>query len=58
MRLYLAAGVPLVWWVDPERRAVAVYRQGALVAELRDGDALDGEDVLPGFRLPVSDVFA
>ena len=24
---------------------------------LGDGDVLDGEDVLPGFRLPVSDVF-
>ena len=25
--------------------------------ELGDGDTLDGEDVLPGFRLPVADVF-
>ena len=58
MERYRRAGVPLVWWVDPERRIVTVYRQGKLVAERRDGDVLDGEDVLPGFRLPVGDVFA
>jgi hypothetical protein len=36
---------------------VAVYRHGVLVAELRDGDVLDGEDILPGFTLPVSQIF-
>ena len=56
--LYRKAGVPLVWWVDPKRRTVAVYRQGSLVAELGEGDALDGEDVLPGLRLPVAELFA
>ena len=56
--LYRRAGVPLIWWVDPERRTVAVYRHGELVAELGDGEVLDGEDILPGFRLAVAEIFA
>lgn len=56
--LYRRAGVALVWWVDPARRTVAVYRGGEFVAELGVGDILDGGDVLPGFRLPVADIFA
>jgi Uma2 family endonuclease len=56
--LYRKAGVPLVWWVDPKRRTVAVYRQGQLVAELGEADELDGEDILSGFRLPVAEIFA
>jgi Uma2 family endonuclease len=55
---YRRAGVPLVWWVDPKPRSVSVYRQGRLVAELMEGDELDGEDVLIGFRLPVADILA
>ena len=57
VRLYGEAGVPLLWWVYPDDRVVEVYRLGGLVATLRDGDMLDGEEVLPGFTLPVSDVF-
>jgi Uma2 family endonuclease len=54
---YRDAGVPLVWWVYPDERLVEVYRLGVLVATLREGDILDGENVLPGFTLPVSDIF-
>jgi hypothetical protein len=25
---------------------------------LKDGDTLEGEDVLPGFRIPVAEIFA
>jgi Uma2 family endonuclease len=53
--LYRRAGVPLVWWVDPERRTVAVDRHGELAAELGETDELDGGDVLPGFRLRVAE---
>ena len=57
-RLYRRAVVPLVWWVDPVRRTVAVYRDGHFVGEMGEGDELDGEPVLPGFRLPVAEIFA
>ncbi|MDP9363937.1 MAG: Uma2 family endonuclease [Chloroflexota bacterium] len=55
--LYLAAGVPLLWVAYPRRRVVRVHRPGREPVELGEGDVLDGEDVLPGFRLPVADVF-
>ena len=58
LELYRRAGVPLVWWVDPARRTVAVYRDGQLAAELGEGDELDGGDVLPGLRLAVAEIFA
>jgi Uma2 family endonuclease len=57
LALYLDARVPLVWWFDPEKRRVRVYRRGQFVAELDEGDVLDGEDILPGFRLPVTSIF-
>jgi Uma2 family endonuclease len=57
MERYRRAGVPLVWWIYPERRAVIVFRAGQQVAELREGDELDGGEVLPGFRLLVADIF-
>jgi Uma2 family endonuclease len=57
LRHYRNAGVPLVWWVYPDERQVEVFRLGVLVATLREGAMLDGEEVLPGFVLPVSDIF-
>jgi Uma2 family endonuclease len=54
---YRNAGVPLVWWVRPDDRSVEGYRHGQLVGIVREGDVLDGEDVLPGFVLPVGDIF-
>jgi Uma2 family endonuclease len=54
---YRDAGVPLVWWVYPDERQVEVYWRGVLIATLLEGDVLDGEDVLPGFSLPVSEIF-
>ena len=50
--------MPLVWWVYPERGAVVVFRAGQQVAELGESDALDGGEVLPGYRLPVAEIFA
>jgi Uma2 family endonuclease len=58
MALYRRAGVPLVWWIYPERRAVVVFRAGQQAAELGKGDELDGGEVLPGFRLLVAEIFA
>ena len=54
---YRTAGVPLVWVVSPEARTVQVYRPDGSSARLRADDELSGEDVLPGFRFAVSDLF-
>ncbi len=58
MALYRRAGVPLVWWVNPDRRTVTVYRDGEDLREFGEGDDLDGGEVLPGFRLAVAEIFA
>jgi len=55
---FLTAGVPLAWMVYPATRHVYVYHQGTPAHRLGPGDVLDGEDVLPGFSCPVSDIFA
>ena len=87
VRDYLAAGVRLVWVVDPRAWTVTVYRPGRPPRVVRTarparpgaaarpgappappaaaaprprrpaGDELVGEDVVPGFRVPVADLF-
>lgn len=54
---YLAAGSRLVWVVDARSRSVTVYRHRNEIRVLMEGDALDGADVLPDFRLEIADLF-
>lgn len=55
---YLANGSQLVWLVYPNYRLIEVYRLGADIEILGEEDTLTGGNVLPGFELPVRDVFA
>ncbi|MFN2417070.1 MAG: Uma2 family endonuclease [Pyrinomonadaceae bacterium] len=54
---WLGAGTRAVWIVDPGRRTVKVYRSGAEVMHLSEGDELDGGEVVPGFRCRVAEIF-
>ena len=54
---WITAGARLVWVVDPARRRARVHRCDGGEALLSAENALDGEDVLPGFRLPLSAIF-
>ncbi|MCS7016623.1 MAG: Uma2 family endonuclease [Gemmatales bacterium] len=54
---FLKAGVRLLWVVHPEARWVEVHRLGQRGEILRESDTLDGGDVIPGFRVPVRDLF-
>ena len=54
---YLESGTRLVWVVDPATRSVGAYRSRLDIRLLTEGDTLEGYDVLPGFRLPVSELF-
>ena len=54
---WLKAGVRLVWVVDSEKRAARVYRADGSEALLGPNETLDGEDVLPGFRCPLVDLW-
>ena len=53
---WLNAGSRLVWVIDPARRGAVIYRADGSVALLFEHDALDGEDVLPGFGCPLIEV--
>jgi Uma2 family endonuclease len=55
---WLAAGTRLVWLVSPKCRTVTVYRSRNDIAMLTEDDVLDGGDVVPGWTLPVRDIFA
>lgn len=56
---YLKVGVRLIWVIDPVRLKVQVHKALSPIEVLyaeRNGE-LDGEDVLPGFKLPLTRVF-
>ena len=55
---YLAAGCRLIWVLDTDRRFVEVHAPNRPVRAIREGDDLDGGDVVPGFRYALSDLFA
>jgi len=56
---YFTAGTKVVWDVDPRNRTVSVYRapapQEATVYKV--GQTAEAEPALPGWRLPVKDIF-
>ena len=54
---YLAAGIPLVWVIDPENEIVIIHRKDGSVTKLHRNDDLTGEDVLPGFTCKVAELF-
>ena len=55
---YFLSGTRLVWFVDPEARTVQVYTSPDDWVTLTERDTLDGGDVLPGFALPLKELFA
>jgi Uma2 family endonuclease len=55
---YFSTGVQLVWEVDAIARTVAVYTTPDQVTVLTEADTLTGGDVLPGFTLRLSELFA
>lgn len=54
---YFDNGSHLAWVVNPEEQIVLIYHSQQPEKLLRKGDSLDGEDIVPGFSLPVSDLF-
>ena len=55
---WLEHGTRLVFIVNPRRQTVAVHRPGQPVRVLGLDDVLDGEDVVPGWALPVRELFS
>lgn len=54
---YFEAGVRMVWLMEPRRRTVRVRKPDGTDRLLSEDDELDGDDVLPGFRIRVRKLF-
>lgn len=57
VRDFFRAGIPLVWVLHPDLREVQVFRPDGSSYPVREGETLDGGDVLPGFSCPVAALF-
>jgi len=55
---YFAAGVKLVWYIDPQTREARVFTSVEDERVISVGQSLDGGQVLPGFSLSLAELFA
>jgi Uma2 family endonuclease len=55
---YFTSGVLAVWIADPKRQQVYIYHSLTEVQRLSAGDVLADDKVLPGFNVPVAELFA
>jgi Uma2 family endonuclease len=55
---YFSAGVQVVWQVDPRTRTVEVFTTPDQSTVLHEAQTLEGGMVLPGFMLPLQELFA
>lgn len=56
-QMWLDTGCEVVWIVDPPRQAITVYSKTETPRVLQGGDIIDCPTLLPGFALPLSEVF-
>ena len=54
---WLEYGTRLIWVISPKLHTATVYRSLTDIKTLTENDALDGEDVIPGFRCPITTLF-
>lgn len=57
MQEYMDNGARLGWLLDPIDTRVYIYRPGQPVEMLENPDTLSGDPVLPGFVLPVRELW-
>jgi Uma2 family endonuclease len=55
---YLDAGVQMVWILQPSKKTALVFHQGsAKPITVPPTGELDGGEVIPGFKIPLSELF-
>ena len=54
---YLAAGSQRVWVIYPAARRVVIHRADGSVLSYGGDDVIADEELLPGFSLPLSEIF-
>ncbi len=57
LRDYLHSGVRQVWQIYPETQEVMVYLPDGTVRTYEVGQSVPGDDIFPGFNLPVENIF-
>lgn len=57
-REYFHAGVRLVWMVHPRSRTIAVYKTSENVVVAQEDDVIDGDPVLPDWKVDTGLLFA
>ena len=55
---YFESGARLIWVLNPEEETVLVYHSPQPDRLLKAADSVDAEDVIPGFSMPLSELFA
>ena len=55
--MFLQAGTRVVWLVDPDKKTVMRFYPDIAPTMLKEGDTLEGGDVLPSFTVPVTEIF-
>jgi Uma2 family endonuclease len=58
LEMYQEAGVPLIWLIDPDNETITIIAAGQPTRVVKPGETFDGGDVLPGFTVPVAEIFA
>ena len=58
LREYFEAGVRLVWRIDPVKRTARVFTDPVSFTQVAPDGALEGGEVLPGFRVSLAELFA
>jgi Uma2 family endonuclease len=54
---YFTIGVELVWLIDPQLEQIHVYHSLDDVTRLTADNTLTAPNILPGFSLPLSEIF-
>ena len=54
---YPANGCKMVWGVYPDKHMVKVYQAEVDIHNLLEDDTVDGGDILPGFQMPITEIF-
>jgi Uma2 family endonuclease len=54
---YRKVAVPLVWVINPNSRIVWIIRRDGSINHLSEDGELSGEDVIPGFRCLIREIF-
>ena len=55
---YFAAGTKLAWVIDSRERTIVGHAPRRTPIMLHESDALDGDDVIPGFHYEIAQLFA